>query len=58
MSKTRIILDFTSHYSQKIVLLITIGLEDMQLSTSAVMQVTGHKNESQMRRDYHTLLPP
>ena len=39
------------------VLLVTVGLVDMQLPCGSVMQVTGHKNEAQMRRDYHIGVP-
>ena len=33
-------------------LLVTLGLTDMQLPSAMVMQVTHHKSEVQMRRDY------
>ena len=43
-------------YLRTQVLLITTGLRDMQLPTPAVMAVTGHRSEAQMRRDYCTNL--
>ena len=35
------------------VLLCTMGLVEMQLPSAAVMAITGHKSEKQMRADYH-----
>ena len=32
---------------------ITTGLRDLQLPAQQVMEVSGHKSERQMRKDYH-----
>ena len=32
-----------------------MGLVEMQLPCAAVMAITGHKSEKQMRADYHTI---
>ena len=38
-----------------VILLVTLGLRDLQLPAASVMAVTGHKSEAQMRRDYNVM---
>ena len=33
-----------------------MGLVEMQLPSAAVMAITGHRSEKQMRADYHTMI--